>query len=100
MEWLIGLLGGLLGGNAAGAVSKKNSLGVGGNSAVGAAGGAILGGILQAVLNYKGGMNFGEVATQLLGGAGAGGIITSLVGALKNRMGGTGDVGSGGLGRS
>ena len=36
MEWILGLLGGLLGGNVAGA---KNGLGVAGNSIAGAVGG-------------------------------------------------------------
>ena len=47
MEWLLGALGGLTGGNAAAAA--KNSLGVGGNSIAGALGGAVGGGVVGAV---------------------------------------------------
>jgi hypothetical protein len=78
MELLLGALGGLLGGNAAGAA--KNSLGVGGNSITGALGGLLGGGLAGNLLSGS-----GDVAN-LLGGVGGGGIagavLTAVVGAI------------------
>jgi hypothetical protein len=45
LEWLLGALGGLIGGNAAGA---KNSLGVGGGGVVGAVLTAIVGAVMKS----------------------------------------------------
>lgn len=81
MEWLLGAVGGLLGGNAAGA---KGSLGVGGNSVTGALGGLLGGGLGS---NLLGG---GSDVMQLVGGLGGGGVggavLTAIVGmVMKGR---------------
>jgi hypothetical protein len=79
MEWLLGAVGGLIGGNAAGAA--KNSLGVGGNSVTGALGG-LLGGGLAGNLLGGGGSDIAHLAGQLGGGGIVGAVLTAVVGAV------------------
>ncbi|MFM9034466.1 MAG: hypothetical protein ACKOQ4_09285 [Mycobacterium sp.] len=78
MEWVLGALGGLLGGNAAGA--GKNSLGVGGNSVTGALGGLLGGGLAGNLLG--GGGDISHIIGQLGGGGVVGAILTAVVGAV------------------
>jgi len=81
MEWLLGAVGGLLGGNAAGA---KGGLGVGGNSAVGALGG-LLGGGLGSSLT-AGGSDIMHLVGGLGGGGIGGAVLTAVVGmVMKGR---------------
>ena len=79
MELLLGALGGLLGGNAAGAA--KNSLGVGGNSITGALGGLLGGGVAGNLIGGGGG-DIANIIGGLGGGGVAGAILTAIVGAV------------------
>ncbi len=78
MELLLGALGGLLGGNAAGAA--KNNLGVGGNSITGALGGLLGGGLAGNLLS--GGGDVANILGGIGGGGIAGAILTAIVGAI------------------
>jgi hypothetical protein len=104
MEGIIGfiiqLVAGAIGGNAAGAGVKKYSLGTAGNSILGAVGGLILGQILSAMgigepgmaaaegAPAAGGMDVGALISQLVGGGVGGAVLTLIVGAIKDMMGG------------
>lgn len=85
------LVGGVVGGNLAGAGLKEKSLGVIGNSIAGLVGGAIGGYILQGVnlLSSMGlaDMSIGALTTSAGVSAVAGAILTALVGIVKNKMG-------------
>lgn len=85
------LVSGAIGGNATGAGLKNLSLGVLGNTIAGLVGGALGGYILQAVgLLSHFGLADATVGT-LLGQAGtglvSGGVLTAVVGLIKNMMG-------------
>ncbi len=96
MEFIIQIIGGLIGGNAAGAGAKNLSLGTAGNSIVGALGGLGLGQILSAMMSggavdataaaATSGMGIGGIITQLLAGGVGGGVLTAVVGLIKSRM--------------
>ncbi len=88
MEWLIGLLGGVFGGNAAGAAAKRNGLGRRGNSIIGAVGGAAAGAIIQGLMDT--GVDFGTVVSQLVGGGTAGVLVAAFAIMIKNRSRGDG----------
>lgn len=87
---IINLISGGIGGNVAGATMKDKSLGALGNSIAGAIGGTAGALILQAVgvLNSVG-MGDMSIST-ILGLAGSsavgGGIITAIIGMIKNKM--------------
>jgi uncharacterized membrane protein YeaQ/YmgE (transglycosylase-associated protein family) len=91
---IIGLLtnvvSGVIGGNAAGATWKDKSLGAVGNSIAGLVGGVAGGYILQAVnvLNTMGAGNLtlGNIAGHVGVGVVSGGILTAIVGAVKEAM--------------
>ncbi len=89
MEWLLGLLGGLIGGNAAGA---KNNLGVAGNSVAGALGGLLGGGgtgaILQSAMHDPNMVT--QVVSQLAGGGVVGAIVTAIAGMVMKGRNSTG----------
>jgi len=103
MEGIIGfiiqIVAGALGGNAAGAGVKKYSLGIAGNSIAGAVGGLILGQVLAAIgigepaiataegAPADGGMDVGALVAQVVGGGAGGAILTLIVGAIKDMMG-------------
>jgi uncharacterized membrane protein YeaQ/YmgE (transglycosylase-associated protein family) len=82
-SWLISLITGAVGGNAAGAMFKNLSLGTLGNTIAGVAGGGVGGQILSAVLGSgSSGSIVGNIA-----GSGVGSIIVmALVGLIKNAM--------------
>lgn len=81
MEWLLGAVGGLLGGNAAGA---KGGLGVGGNSITGALGGLLGGGLGTNLVS--GGSDIAHIIGGLGGGGIGGAVLTAIVGAvMKSR---------------
>jgi uncharacterized membrane protein YeaQ/YmgE (transglycosylase-associated protein family) len=88
---LVDLVGGAVGGNAAGAALKDKSLGTIGNTVAGLVGGAAGGYIVQAVgvMNSMGlsDMTVGSLLTQ--GGAGlvGGGVLTAVAGFIKKAMG-------------
>lgn len=60
MEWLLGLLGGVVGGGVGG---SKNPLGPVVNGGLGAVGGGITGVIIQAATS--GGLDFGQILAQV-----------------------------------
>ena len=102
MEGIIGfiieIVAGALGGNAAGAAAKKYSLGAAGNSIAGAIGGLILGQVLAAIgigepgmataegAPAAGGVDVGALVAQLVGGGVGGAALTVIVGAIKSMM--------------
>jgi hypothetical protein len=102
MEGIIGfiieIIAGALGGNAAGAGAKKYSLGTAGNSIAGAVGGLILGQILSAIgigepgmataegAPAAGGLDVGALISQVVGGGVGGAVLTLIAGAVKNAM--------------
>ena len=88
---IIQLVGGLLGGNGAGAALKNLSLGKGGNSIVGIIGG-LVGGYLLPQLGLGGGeaaagsVDIASILTNLVGGGVGGGVLVAIVGAIKKAM--------------
>jgi uncharacterized membrane protein YeaQ/YmgE (transglycosylase-associated protein family) len=88
-NWIILLLCGAIGGNCAGALMKKFSLGTLGNSIVGILGGG-LGGQLLNVLGVAtsggGGLELGSIVSGILSGGVGGGVLLLIVGAIKNAM--------------
>jgi len=82
MELIISLLTGALGGNLAGALLKKFSLGTLWNSVVG-----ILGGGLGAQLLGMLGIDISGILGSIAGGGVGGGVLMVIVGLIKNAMG-------------
>ncbi|RKF05068.1 hypothetical protein C8N26_0468 [Tenacibaculum lutimaris] len=81
MEFLISLLSGAVGGNLAGAVLKKYSLGTLWNSVVGIFGGG-LGAQLLGMLNIDISGIIGNIAGSGVGGA----VLLVIVGIIKSAM--------------
>ena len=81
MEFLISLLSGAVGGNLAGAVLKKYSLGTLWNSVVGILGGG-LGAQLLGMLNIDISGIIGNIAGSGVGGA----VLLVIVGIIKSGM--------------
>lgn len=81
MEFLISLLSGAVGGNLAGAVLKKYSLGTLWNSVVGILGGG-LGAQLLGMLNVDISGIIGNIAGSGVGGA----VLLVIVGIIKSAM--------------
>jgi hypothetical protein len=82
---IIQLVSGALGGNAAGALLKKLSLGTVLNSIVGILGGG-LGGQLLKVLGIAtagGGTDIAGILGSIAGGGVGGGILMAIIGAIK-----------------
>jgi hypothetical protein len=102
MEGIIGfiiqIVAGAIGGNAAGAGVKKYSLGTAGNSIAGAVGGLILAQVLAAIgigepgmattegAPAAGGLDVAALISQVVGGGAGGAILTLIAGAIKDRM--------------
>ena len=82
MELIISLLTGALGGNVAGALLKKFSMGTLWNSVVG-----ILGGGLGAQLLGMLGIDLGGILGSIAGGGVGGGVLMVIIGLIKNAMG-------------
>jgi len=80
MEWLISLLCGALGGNLAGAVLKKFSLGTLWNSVVGILGGA--GGM--SIMNKLNLVADNPLVNQIGGGAVGGSVLLVIVGLIRS----------------
>jgi len=83
------LVSGAVGGNIAGSLLKKLSLGTVGDSIVGILGGG-LGGVLLNALGVGAGagdMDVGSVIGNIAGGGIGGGVLLAIVGAIKNVMG-------------
>ncbi len=81
MELIISLLTGALGGNLAGALLKKFSMGTLWNSVVGILGGG-LGGQLLGML----GIDLGGIVGSIAGGGVGGGVLMVIIGLIKNAM--------------
>ncbi|WP_067572348.1 hypothetical protein OHB26_17200 [Nocardia sp. NBC_01503] len=75
MEWLLGLLGGVVGGGVGG---SKNPLGPVVNGGLGAVGGGITGVIIQAATS--GGLDFGQILAQVAGGGIVGAVLSAITG--------------------
>ena len=89
MEWIIGLIAGALGGNAAGKLLKNYSLGTLWNSVVGILGGGIgtyLFGMLGVDLGGEG-MNLMGIVETLVEGDIGGGVLMTIIGLIKKSMG-------------
>lgn len=87
---IIQLASGAIGGNAAGKLMPKQSLGTIGNSIAGIVGGG-LGGQLLGLLGIGGGeaagsMDVTSIITSIAGGGAGGGILMAIVGFIKNMM--------------
>lgn len=85
---IVHLIGGAIGGNAAGALLKKFNLGTLWNSVVGILGGG-LGGQLLASLGIGGadaGMAIGSIITNILSSGVGGGVLLTIVGLIKSQM--------------
>ena len=87
---LVQLVSGAVGGNAAGAVLKKFSLGTLGNSIVGILGGGLGGTILQTLLGGgaapAGGMDMAGIISSIAGGGVGGGVLMAIIGVIRNMM--------------
>lgn len=85
---IIQLVSGAVGGNAAGAVMKKMSLGTIGNSLVGILGGGIGGQILGmlGIASGAGGLDVGGILGSVASGGVGGGVLLAVVGAVKKMM--------------
>ena len=81
MELIISLLTGALGGNLAGVLLKKFSMGTLWNSVVGILGGG-LGGQLLGML----GINFGDIVGSIASGGVGGGVLMVVIGLIKNAI--------------
>jgi len=87
---IIQLISGALGGNGAGALLKKLSLGTIGNSIVGILGGG-LGGQLLKLLNVGvssgAGTDLGSIIGNIATGVVGGGVLMAIVGFIKKALG-------------
>ena len=85
---LIDLIGGAIGGNLAGGLLKKLSLGTLWNSVVGIIGGGLGGQILGAlgVMTSQGGLDIGSIIGNIVGSGVGGGVLLAIVGLVKNAM--------------
>ncbi|MBT8253771.1 MAG: hypothetical protein HKN00_01980 [Flavobacteriaceae bacterium] len=90
---IIQLVSGAIGGNVAGSLMKKLSLGTMWNSIVGILGGG-LGGTVLGMLGLGGAeaaeasssMDLGSIVGSVAGGGVGGGIVLAVIGAIKNAM--------------
>lgn len=85
---IIQLICGAAGGNIAGALLKKSSLGTLGNSIVGILGGG-LGGQLLSLLGVGtggGGMDMAGIISSILGGGVGGGVLMAIIGLIKTAL--------------
>jgi len=90
-ELIIQLVTGAIGGNVAGGLLKKLSLGTLGNSIVGILGGG-LGGQLLAMLGVadqaqaSGGTDLATIVSSVAGGGVGGGVLLAIIGAIRKAM--------------
>ena len=85
---IVQLVSGAVGGNVAGSLLKKMSLGTIGNSILGILGGG-LGGQLLGMLGIETGgaeMNLSGILGSIAGGGVGGGVLMAIVGLIKNAM--------------
>jgi len=85
---IIQLISGALGGNAAGALMKKLSLGTVLNSILGIVGGGLGGQLLNllGVGTAGGGLDLGGIITSIAGGGVGGGILLVIIGLIKKAL--------------
>ncbi len=85
---IIQLVCGAVGGNVAGSLMKKSSLGTLGNSIAGIVGGGLGGQLLQmlGVAAAGGGMDVGGIISSILGGGVGGGVLMAIIGILKSAL--------------
>ena len=86
---IIDLIGGAIGGNAAGAAMPDKSLGTLGNTITGIVGGGLGGQILQALvpaLFSSGGSDLGGIVGNIAGSGVGGGLLMIIVSLLKNAL--------------
>jgi len=81
---ILQLVGGAGGGNGIGALLKKISLGPVFNTIVGLIGGVGLGQLLKLLVPALGGSDLGGILSQLIGGGVGGGLLTIIVGFIRN----------------
>ena len=81
MDILISLLTGALGGNLAGALLKKFSMGTLWNSVVGILGGALGGQILGML-----GLDIGGIVGSIAGGTAGGGVLMTIIGIIRGAI--------------
>ena len=86
---LVQLISGAVGGNVAGSLLKKFSLGTVGNSIVGILGGGLGGAVLHSlgVVTGSGSTDVGSVIGSIAGGGVGGGVLLAIVGAIRSAMG-------------
>jgi len=85
---IIQLISGAVGGNVAGSLMKKFSMGTLGNSLVGIIGGG-LGGQLLGMLGIAtstGGMDIASIIGSIAGGGVGGGVLMAIIGVIKNAL--------------
>jgi hypothetical protein len=86
---LIQLVSGAVGGNVAGAVLKKFSLGTVGNSIVGILGGG-LGGQILGMLGMggagAGAMDMGSIVSSVAGGGVGGAVLMAIIGVIRQAI--------------
>ncbi|MFF2554740.1 hypothetical protein ACFVUS_27315 [Nocardia sp. NPDC058058] len=75
MEWLLGLLGGVVGGGIGGARSRFGPLVHG---VTGAVGGGITGAIIESATGS--GLDFGQILAQVAGGGAVGALFSAVLG--------------------
>jgi hypothetical protein len=89
---IIQILSGAIVGNVAGSAAKNINLGGLGNTIAGAIGGLGGGQILSWIAPEMAGagadatVSIGSIISQILGGGVGGGVLTAIVGAIKNSM--------------
>jgi len=86
---IIQLICGALGGNAAGSLLKKLTLGPLGNSIAGILGGGIGGqllGMLGIGASGAAGMDVGSIIGSIASGGVGGGVLMAIIGIIKNAM--------------
>jgi uncharacterized membrane protein YeaQ/YmgE (transglycosylase-associated protein family) len=87
---IIQLVSGAVGGNIAGSLMKKSSLGTALNSVVGIIGGGLGGQLLgmagMGAVGAASGMDLASIVTQVASGGIGGGVLLAVIGLIKNAM--------------
>ncbi|HMF08446.1 MAG TPA: hypothetical protein VKJ00_04875 [Thermoanaerobaculia bacterium] len=85
LNLVIGLIGGAVGGNAAGAAMKNASLGTWGNSLAGIVGGGLASALLPelGISGASSGADLGTLLANVASGGVGGAILMAIVGLLK-----------------
>ena len=91
LSLIIQLLSGAAGGHAAATMSPNTNLGALGNTLAGAIGGGVGGQLLSTLLGLAthsagGGLDIGSIIGQIIASGASGGILTALLGVLRQAM--------------